>query len=97
MTTETTRVFRYDDPAPDAWGQFLTAMHSGQRFECDEEMYFYWLEVLPPAWMNRTVTLDGVPVRTHFGFAEGYDCVTAFWKQGGRYFGQRTTILNPWG
>ena len=95
MNAETTKVHRYEDKTPGAWGEFITAMHSEQRFECDRDMYWYWLEVLPPAWMNRTITLDGVPTLTHFGFAEGYDVVTAFWKQSGRYYGQRTNIMNP--
>jgi hypothetical protein len=97
MTIETTKVHHYEDETPGAWGEFITAMHSGHRFECDEAMFDYWLEVLPPAWMGRTVTLDGVPIRTSFGFCEGYDFVTAFWKQGGRFFGQRTAIMNPRG
>ncbi len=75
--------------------EFLNAMHSGQRFECDEEMWEYWLEVLPPVWMSRTVVLDGQPVKTSFGFAEGWDTVCAFWVEKGRYFGQMTTIMNP--
>jgi hypothetical protein len=91
----TSKVHRYDDFDPAGWGEFIQAMHSGERFEVDEEMYFYWLEVLPPAWMNRTVTVGGEEIRSHFGFAEGYDKVTAFWTKDGRYFGQRTDIMNP--
>jgi hypothetical protein len=95
MATETTRIFRYDDADPAAWGEFIEAMHSGERFECDEEMFYYWLEVLPPVWMGRTIEFEGGPVWTTFGFAEGYEPVTAFWREGGRLFGRRTTIMNP--
>ncbi|HEY7154848.1 MAG TPA: hypothetical protein VH575_12875 [Gemmataceae bacterium] len=89
------RVYRYNDPAPGAWQAFIAAMRSGAVFECDEEMYFYWLEVLPPAWMRRRVTIGGKPILTHFGFAEGAERVVAFWREGDRYFGCQTDILNP--
>jgi hypothetical protein len=95
--TATSRVYRRNDPTDGAWAKFITVMHSGQRFEVDREMYLYWLEVLPPAWWGRTVILDGLTIRTHFGFCEGYDVVTAFWQADGRYFGQRTAIMNPRG
>ncbi len=89
------KVHRYQDDDPNAWGEFLTAMHSGERFECDREMYDYWLGVLPPAWMDKTLMFGGESIRTHFGFCEGHDFVTAFWTLGGRYFGQHTSIMNP--
>lgn len=95
-TDDAARVYRYDDPDPAAWGDFMAAMHSGRRFECDEEMYYHWMEILPPAWMNRTVEIDGVPVRTDFGFVEGADYVTAFGRGPlNTFWGQRTAIMNP--
>ncbi len=96
-------VHRHEDKTPGAWAAFIAAMHSGEQFECDQEMYVYWLEVLPPAFMGREVTWpDGQKVKAHFGFAEGEDYITAFWCVGGswwaetgvRYFGRRTNILN---
>jgi len=45
---ETPKVHSYTDETPDAWNDFIAAMHSGEVVEIDEEMYFYWLEVLPP-------------------------------------------------
>ena len=36
---------------------FLAAMHSGEPFECDEEMFYYWLEVLPPVYMGALIIL----------------------------------------
>ena len=89
------KVHRYTDPEPGAWQAFIAAMRSGEIFECDEEMYDYWLEVLPPAWMLRRVTIHGETILTHFGFAEGAEPVVAFWHQGDRFFGCQTDIMNP--
>ena len=97
-------IYKYDDWQGGA-GDFLTAMHSGQVFECDEDMYYYWLEVLPPSYLKNPVTLpDGQQVRSDFGFAEGAEPITAFWKtkdrkdgaeaDGVRFFGCRTKIMN---
>jgi len=81
-TTTAARVFRYSDPQP-AWDEFIAAMRSGEQFECDEEMYYYWLEVLPPKYLKNPVTWpDGQSVRSHFGFAEGADYIVAFWMTG---------------
>lgn len=80
---------------PAAWREFIEVMHSGQPFECDEEMFFYWLEVLPPVLWGGNVTLpNGQRVRASFGFAEGAEPITAFWKDKGRYFGCRTNLMN---
>lgn len=90
-----TKVHRYEDKTPGAWAEFIAAMHSAEPFECDDEMYYYWLEVLPPVYMGRTVKLaNGETRRVHFGFAEGADVITAFWQQGDRYFGCRTNDIN---
>jgi hypothetical protein len=88
------RIFRCEDPTPGAWQEFLAAMHSGDVFECDEEMYFYYLEVLPPVWMNRRMEVPGHGSVSTFGFAEGQEPITAFWRKGGRFFGQRTAIIS---
>lgn len=92
----TATVYRYSDKTPGAWDAFIAAMHSGQPFECDEEMWYYWLEVLPPAWMRRQVVLpDGTRVLAAFGFAEGAEQVTAFYRKDGRFCGCRTSEMNP--
>jgi hypothetical protein len=75
--------------------EFLAAMQSGRPFEMDEESFYYWLEVLPPAYMGRIVKLpNGWSIRAFFGFAEGEEQITAFWRQDGRYFGCRTDEWN---
>lgn len=78
-------VHRHGDKTPGAWDRFINAMTSGEEFECDEEMFYYWLEVLPPAFMGRVVTFpDGKKVKAYFGFAEGEDRIVAFWMIGQR-------------
>lgn len=87
-------VHYYDGHTPDEWAAFIDAMHSGDAVEIDVSMYWYWLEVLPPATMRETYDFPDGPVRSQFGFAEGWDYITAFWKAEGRYFCRRTTVMN---
>lgn len=78
------------------WAEFIAAENRGEQLEVDEDIFDYFLEVLPPVYMYRTVELpNGTQVRTTFGFAEGAEPVTAFWKLDGRYFCQRTKEMNP--
>lgn len=56
-----------------------------QKFECDEEVYYYFLEVLPPIYMRGA----------EFGFAEGREPVTRFWQEDGKFYGQETDRINP--
>jgi len=84
------------------WTETIAAMHSGAVIEIDQDVYWYFLEVLPPAYMGKTITLpDGQ--RADYGFAEGYEPVTAFWQVGAnasptrQYFCVRTQEMNPRG
>jgi hypothetical protein len=36
------------------------------------------------------------PTRYDFGFAEGAEPVTVFWSGGGKFFCQRTSVMNPY-
>ena len=72
------------------WTALIAAMHSGEVFEVDEEVWFYWLEVLPPIYMHNNRAIDGVDRKCSFGFAEGAEQITDFWREGGRYFGKRS-------
>jgi hypothetical protein len=100
MTTAA-KVHRYDDHTPEEWQEFLTAMQSGEPFECDWGMFYYWLEVLPPVHYGRRVTLpNGREIVAAFGFAEGAEEITVFWRERhpgaeDRYFGCRTNTINP--
>jgi hypothetical protein len=69
----------------------LHELDDGRKREVSEEDYYYFLEVLPPVAMNFRWNGE----RWHFGMAEGYDYVYAFTKRAGRYFAQKTTLLNP--
>lgn len=77
---------------------FIDARDRGQRCEISEALYNYFLEVLPPVLTNAWVQLvDGTRVRADFGFAEGADRITAFWRArtplGPRYYAQHTTTI----
>jgi hypothetical protein len=80
-----------EDKTEGAWSRFIEAMHSGEEVEIDEEMYYYWLEALPPVFMYKVI--DGK--KYEFGFAEGAEPVTVFWRKDGRFFCRRTGIMNP--
>jgi len=53
----------------------------GSVCEVDEVTYFYYLEVLPPQFM------DG----GFFCFAEGSEPYALFWRRAGRYFARQLT------
>jgi hypothetical protein len=84
----------------EAWQEMITAMHSGERIQIEEAVYDYFLEVLPPVYMGRRITLPGGDTRTvGFGFAEGAEPITAFWCEGNRdagwsFYCQRTEEMN---
>lgn len=94
---ETGRVYRYECTSA-LWAEAIEGMNSGEAVEVDEEFYWYFLEVLPPIFMNKYV--DEIKRRVDFGFAEGYDRVRAFWKEGSgdktRYFCKRLNMMNPY-
>jgi hypothetical protein len=69
----------------------LKAPAGGKKGEITEAGYRHYLEVLPPVTSNFTRNGE----RWGFGFAEGLDMVVAFTCEGGRYYAQKTDILNP--
>ncbi len=77
------------------WNEYLEARDRGEVCEVDEEIFDYFLGVLPPAYMFKEVTLPGGrSVKAVYGFAEGYEPITAFWDQGGKHYCQRTAEMN---
>jgi hypothetical protein len=68
----------------------LHDLDDGKKREITGEDFDYFLDVPPVAMGFRR---NGE--RWSFGFAEGYDYVYAFKKEGGRYFAQKTGLLNP--
>lgn len=92
------KVFPYESDK-ETWKEFMDAMHSGQPFECDEEMFMYWLEVLPPRYMGEMKNINGKEHLCSFGFAEGRDLITDFWREKDEsgvihYFGRRSNRIN---
>lgn len=85
QVTESAKVYTYEND----FAEFVRERSTGKRLEIDEEMFYYWLEVLPPAFMQRETTLaDGTRRWVSFGFAEGPERVTAFWGKDGKFFAQ---------
>ena len=69
----------------------LDDLSNGNKRTITEDDYDYFLGVLPPVFMR----FEWGGERWDFGFAEGYDYVYAFKKQGDQFFAQKTDILNP--
>ena len=67
------------------WAGLIEAMHSGKVIQVNEEVFYYFLEVLPPVYMGvRRIVGDGTDRRERrvsFGFAEGAEPITAFWSE----------------
>lgn len=91
---EETVVYDFEQDA----AAYLNAVATAQILEITEGTFYYFLEVLPPAYMGRTITINNRPRRVTFGFAEGCEPITAFWaeKKDGRvrYFCKRTDEMN---
>ena len=95
METITKRVYSYEQDFTD----FVRDRAERKPLLIDSEMMYYWLEVLPPVYMNkvRPVTIDGVTFERQcsFGFAEGMECVTDFWPAGdGNYWALLSNRMN---
>lgn len=80
------------------WAEMINAMHSGAVIEIGEDVFYYFLEVLPPVYMARVMDIGGQRRRVLFGFAEGSEPITAFWSEGlrthQRFYCQRTAEVN---
>lgn len=85
-------VYTYDND----FSAFVAVKRSGEIIEIDEEMFDYWLNVLPPKGMRVEVVIKGVPRRVSFLQAEGFEECTAYWREGARFFAQHTDIMNPY-
>lgn len=76
------------------WPEMIQAMHSGEVIEIDEAIFDYFLGVLPPVFMHKHMNIGGRLRMVAFGFAEGYEPITAFWQEAGRFYAQRTGEWN---
>ncbi len=64
-------------PENETWEAVMERITAASKpAEIDEETYFWFLEVLPPRFMNGSF----------FCFAEGMEPFRLFWMHGGRYF-----------
>ena len=76
------KIYTYEND----FAQFVKDNDGSRVLRIDEEMYYYWLEVLPPVYMGEVVpvVIDGVTYnrRCTFGFAEGREPITDFWVSG---------------
>ena len=90
-------LYTYGDKTPGAWAKFFEAMGSGEEIEIDSEIYDYFLEVLPPVFMNRALPFPDPkhPMKYDFGFAEGAEEITVFWHVGDKFYCRRTGFMNP--
>jgi hypothetical protein len=78
-----------------SWNEAIAAMNAGEKIEVDVALFDYFLEVLPPVYMNRWVTLPcGERRVVSYGFAEGAEQVKAFWEADGKYYCQQTKEMN---
>lgn len=60
---------------------YLNALDSDETLEITEGTFDYFLNVLPPVYMRRSIVLDGRARNVAFGFAEGCERITAFWAE----------------
>ena len=84
------------------FAEFIAALDRGECCLIDEELFDYFLGVLPPVSMGRTVTLaNGREQYSVFEFAEGLEITRAFWREKrddgtNNHFAQNTNRMNPY-
>lgn len=94
------KIYTYENDFAD----FVKDNDGSRVLRIDKEMFYYWLEVLPPVYMGEVVpvVIDGVTYnrKCSFGFAEGRETIVDFWSSGkdkdgnGVYFCKRSNRLN---
>jgi len=74
---------------------YVEKIERGYTLEITEELFNYWLNVLPPVWMRRNFTFkDGLNIPASFAFAEGSENLVIFWRDGKKFFARKSNILN---
>lgn len=90
-----TKIYTYEND----FKEYVEAVNAGLVCRIDENIFDYFLEVLPPVYMDKIkdVEIDGVkyPKRCSFGFAEGWEAVIDFWRADGAYYAKKSKRLNP--
>ncbi len=91
-------IYSYDNHTQ----EFLNALDSDGIIEIDETMFYYFLGVLPPVFMSKTVTdypgMEGEKTLVSFGFAEGAERILYFTQTPeNKFFCVRSKRVNPMG
>lgn len=71
--------------------KLFNALKDGKKHRVTEDIYDYFLDVLPPVTWGTTYQGE----KWSFGFAEGAEEVTLYKKQGDEYFAIKTPYINP--
>ena len=74
--------------------EFVNRSPKNQPVQIAEEVFDYFLGVLPPVTMGKTIKLNGKMQYTSFEFAEGWENTTAFWKVREKFYAQKTNRIN---
>jgi hypothetical protein len=71
-----------EQPEEERWPDMIGRLQvEGRIAEVSEEVWFYFLEVLPPKLLRGS----------WFCFAEGQEPLKLFWRKQGRFFGRQLT------
>jgi hypothetical protein len=74
---------------------FFEALGRGDRVQVDQQIFDWFLDILPPVFMGRVVDLiDGSSQYALYGFAEGAAIITAFWSSKQRFYAQYTNRMS---
>jgi len=74
--------------------EYINRSPKNQPVRITEEVFDYFLGVLPPVSMGKTIKLNGRIQKTSFEFAEGWEKTTAFWQVGEKFYAQKTNRTN---
>lgn len=93
------KIYKYDS-SHEEWKEFIKEKASGRTLQIDEAMFSYWLEILPPVYMGELKQIDilnnGIVenVQCSFGFVEGYDYITDFWRRNGQFYCKQSNVFH---
>jgi hypothetical protein len=87
------------DCTPEEWEAFIFLRDNGEIVEINVEMFNYWMEVLPPVYMNKRqeIKLNNGEIKNvfcSFGFAEGLEHIVDFWFYDGKYYCKKSNRMN---
>jgi hypothetical protein len=95
-------LFTYDDVMAGGNAEnralYFQKLDEREVVEVDEELFDYFLNVLPPVNMGERIGILGFHpnIRSDFGFAEGAENITYFFSRDGRHFAWQSGMMNPY-